>query len=86
MNTTPTNNPKIALEDIIQRKDDLKKEIDAQNKIIIKSVRNIFAPEPATSSANSLMKSFNTGLAIYDGVMTGIKIMRKIRVFLRRMK
>lgn len=86
MNTTSATDSKITLEDIIQRRNELKKEIDTQNKVIIKSVRNIFAPEPSGSPTNAMMKSFTTGLAIYDGVMTGIKIMRKIRAFLKRMK
>lgn len=86
MNTTLPDNKKVTLEDITRRKEEVRKEITAQNKVIVSSVRNIFAPEPTDSSTSSLMRSFNTGMVIFDGVMTGIKIMRKIRAFFRRMK
>ena len=30
------------------------------------------------------MRSFNTGMAIFDGVVMGVKIMKKIRRFFRK--
>lgn len=44
------------------------------------TTRRIFAPlAPAASSGSSLMRSFNTGMAIFDGVMLGMKMIRKVR-------
>ena len=32
------------------------------------------------------MQHVNTGIAVYDGVMTGIKIMRKVRSYFTKKK
>lgn len=79
MNQQQTS-PKITLETIAQRKAELLEEINAQKETIAMTARSIFAPlAPAASKGNALMRSFNTGMAIFDGVMLGIKMMRKIR-------
>ena len=66
---------KITLEEITQRK----------KKLL--TTREIFAPlAPATNKADSLMRSFNTGMAIFDGVVMGIKIMKKIRAYFRKLR
>ena len=41
---------------------------------------------PAANKADSLMRSFNTGMAIFDGVVLGIKIMKKMRTYFRRLR
>lgn len=86
MNTMPTSNRSITLEEISKRKAEVKKEIDKQKSIIIECTRDIFTPEPADSGIGSIMQSFNKGLAIYDGVMMGIKMMRRVRKFFDRKK
>ena len=51
------------------------------------TTREIFAPlAPATNKADAIMRSLNTGMAIFDGVVMGIKIMRKIRAYFRNMR
>ena len=30
------------------------------------------------------MRAFNTGMAVFDGVMLGVKLMRKVRKIFRR--
>ena len=64
---------KITLEEITQRKKKLLNEIHAQKRA-------------ATNKADSLMRSFNTGMAIFDGVVMGIKIMKKIRAYFRKLR
>ena len=77
---------KITLEDITQRKKKLQGEIQVQ-KAMTATVREIFAPlAPANNKADAIMRSFNTGMAVFDGVMLGIKIMRKIRKYFRNLK
>lgn len=72
--------PKITLEDIAQRKVELLKEIRNQQQVMASTARSIFAPlAPAASAGNALMRSFNTGIAIFDGVMLGIKMIKKVR-------
>lgn len=71
---------KITLEDIARRKEEILVEIRVQKDAMTTTAKEIFAPlAPVASSGNSLMRSFNTGMAIFDGVMMGIKIMKKIR-------
>ena len=78
---------KVTLEEITQRKKKLLEEIRAQKQAMNDTVHEIFAPlAPATTKADSIMRSFNTGMAIFDGVMLGIKIMRKVRKYFRSMK
>lgn len=84
MNTTATNtNQIITLEEIAQRKTELRKEIAEQKSRITITTRNIFAPLIPSPSGNPLMKSFNTGLAIFDGVMMGFKIIKSIKRYFR---
>lgn len=49
-------------------------------------LQNIFGLAPAANKADSLMRSFNTGMAIFDGVVLGIKIMKKMRTYFRRLR
>lgn len=68
------------LESIAQRKQEVLTELKEQKEAMTETTRDIFAPlAPMASGANTLMRSFNTGMAIFDGVMMGLKIMRKIR-------
>ena len=72
-NSTPTPK-KITLEDIAQRK-----------QAMADTTRRIFAPlAPAASGGNALMRSFSTGMAIFDGVMLGMKMIRKVRGLFRK--
>ncbi len=52
------------------------------------TTREIFAPlAPATNKADALMRSFNTGMAVFDGVMLGgQKVMRKVRTYFRNLR
>ena len=78
---------KFTLEEIAERKKKLLNEIHAQKKAMTATTREIFAPlAPATNKADALMRSFNTGMAVFDGVVMGIKIMRKIRAYFRNLR
>ena len=78
-NSTPTPK-KITLEDIAQRKQEVLQEICDQKQAMADTTRRIFAPlAPAASGGNALMRSFSTGMAIFDGVMRTLpkKILKK---------
>ena len=78
---------KITLEEITQRKKKLLNEIQAQKRAMTATTREIFSPlAPAANKADSLMRSFNTGMAIFDGVVLGVKIMKKMRTYFRRLR
>ena len=75
---------KITLEEITQRKKKLLNEIQAQKRAMTATTREIFSPlAPAANKADSLMRSF---MAIFDGVVLGIKIMKKMRTYFRRLR
>ncbi|MDM8336659.1 hypothetical protein [Mediterranea massiliensis] len=81
----PIDTSAITLEDIALRKAELQKDIQEKKENIKELSRELFAPlEPATNKANAMMRAFNTGMAIYDGAMTGVKIVRRIRKLFRR--
>ena len=81
----PIDTSAITLEDIALRKAELQKGIQEKKENIKELSRELFAPlEPATNKANAMMRAFNTGMAIYDGAMTGVKIVRRIRKLFRR--
>lgn len=86
MSTQPPRQ-KITLEEIEERKKELLNDIHAQKKAMTATTREIFAPlAPATNKADAIMRSFNTGMAIFDGVVMGIKIMKKIRAYFRNLR
>lgn len=70
----------ITLEEIAQRKTEALQRIQQQKEVITEIARSIISPvAPATNKANSMMRAFNTGIAVFDGVMLGLKMMRKMR-------
>lgn len=78
---------KYTLEDIDLRKKIVLDEIQFQKKAMTTAAREIFAPvAPAATKADALMRSFNTGMAVFDGVMIGVKMIRKIRSYFRKLK
>lgn len=82
-----TQSKKITLKEIAERKKELLNEIHARKRAMTTITREIFAPvAPAANKADAIMRSFNTGMAVFDGVVMGIKIMRKVRAYFRRLK
>ena len=85
INNKPTKHSKITLDDIEYLKDLKMKEIQLYKDRMLKRTHLIFAPiEPATNKAEALMRTFNTGMAVFDGVMMGLKTIGKIKKFLDR--
>lgn len=84
MNTpqvTP-NNP-LTLDAIRQQKADKLTEIRASKKRIAGHAQELFHPSGNTGSGNALMNNFSSGIAIFNGVMTGFKIIKRIRSLFR---
>ena len=77
----------VTLEEIARRKETVRGRLAAQRAEIAATVREIVAPTPSFGvSAHPLVQGFRTGMMIFDGVMTGLKIMRKVRTFIRKMR
>ena len=83
---TPKTTPKevITLDKIYQQKAEKLAEIRASKQRIANNAREIFNPSETLNNANSLMSNFNSGMAIFNGVMTGFKIIKRIRELFRK--
>jgi hypothetical protein len=78
MNNMPDTSS-MTLESIALQKKELRKKIHAQ-KEMTDTARELFAPlAPAADKGNAIMRAFNTGMAVFDGLMLGVKLMRKVR-------
>lgn len=79
MNNMPDTSS-MTLESIALQKKELRKKIHAQKEIMTDTARELFAPlAPAADKGNAIMRAFNTGMAVFDGLMLGVKLMRKAR-------
>lgn len=77
---------KFTLEEISQRKQEVLQDIRIQHQVIADTTQEIFAPlmPSAHQGESSLIKKFNTGMAIFDGVMVGMKLLKSIRKVFRK--
>ena len=79
MNNTP-DTTFITLESIAQRKGEVRKKLHLQKQIMTDTARELFAPlAPAADKGNAIMRAFNTGMAVFDGVMLGLRMMKRVR-------
>lgn len=66
----------ITLEDIRKRKQQIRKQLN-QNKKKMKTQANaLFSPVPVRDKFDMGYKWISNGLAIYDGIKMGIKVIR----------
>lgn len=74
----------LTLEDLQQQKAEALKEVRAQKQVMADTARSLFAPvAPAADKGTAIMRAFNTGMAVFDGVMLGVKLMKKVRKMFR---
>lgn len=70
----------ITLESLALQKAELLKQLRDQKELMTDTARSLFAPpEPATNKSMSLMRAFNTGMAVFDGVKLGLKVIKQFR-------
>lgn len=83
---TPQATPKkaITLDMICQQKAEKLSDIRASKQRIVDQTRELFHPSKTTGGTNALTSNFSSGIAIFNGVMTGFKIIKRIRSFFRR--
>ena len=87
MNTDQQKQPSnvtYTLEDIIARKQAKRKEILQSKENIQTLAQDLFAPNESKNKLDGLMQHVNMGIAAYDGIMTGLKILRRVRGFFDR--
>jgi hypothetical protein len=83
---TPQENQRTAftLNEIHQLRAEKLAEIRTSKQRIANHARELFHPSETTNGANSLMNNFHSGMAIFNGVMTGFKIIKRIRNFFKK--
>ncbi|MDN0070911.1 hypothetical protein QVN97_02665 [Bacteroides caecigallinarum] len=70
---------KYSIQIISDRKNSKKAELRASKERIQELTQNLFSPPETKSKMDLMMHHFNTGMAAYDGIMTGVKIYRRIK-------
>lgn len=85
MNTPQTlPDQAITLDMIRRQKAEKLAEIRASKQRIMDTTQRLFHPdEPSNVPSNALMSHFSSGIALFNGVMTGFKIIKRIRSFFR---
>ena len=83
---SPQENSKtvITLDMICRQKAEKLVEIRASKQRIANNAREIFHPTETIKGANVLVNNFNSGMVIFNGVMTGFKIIQRIRRFFQK--
>lgn len=86
MNKNPqdTPKPKLTLDMICQQRAEKLAEIKASKLRIAHQTREIFHPTETDNGSNALMSNFSSGITILNGVITGFKIIKRIRNLFRR--
>ena len=84
-NNIPTSAPQDALQAIRIRKAEVRSQLNASRDYIRASVKGLFAPpkKPASKWGN-FMSMVDQGMAIYDGVMMGLRVAHNLRRIFRR--
>lgn len=76
----------ITLEVIAQRKAEKLIEVQQSKENMVHTIHELFSPVEQKGGVNGIMHNINTGIAVYDGVRTGIKIMQRIRSYFHKKK
>ena len=85
MNTPQaTSKTVITLDMICQQKAEKLAEIRASKQRITDQAKELFRPSETIGNAGALMNNLSSGMAIFNGVLTGFKIIKRIRNLFRR--
>lgn len=70
----------ITLDEIIQLKKFKKEEIKFQKEVLSNQAKEFFSPfKPFTSKGINLIQKLSTGMVLFDGIILGFKMIRKIK-------
>ena len=76
--------PISSLEELRQQKNEALTRLREQKLVMAAAARKLVAPlQPAATRGHSLLRLFNNGMALADGLLTGFKLMRRIRRLFR---
>ena len=76
-----TQQPYYTIEIIRQQRLNKKEELLQSKERMQQLAHQLFAPQESKNKFEGMMQHINMGIAAYDGVMTGVKILRRIRYF-----
>ena len=68
-----------SIESIRERRLAKQKELKLSKDRMHNLSQQLFIPQQGQNKIDSLMQQINMGIAAYDGLMTGIKILRRVR-------
>ena len=75
--------PVYTIEQIRQQRMAKKTEIATSVRRMQTFSEQLFAPQRSIGKLDGLMQQVNAGIAAYDGLMTGLRIMRRVQSFFR---
>lgn len=75
---------KLTLNDILVKRDEALADVRKSGKRIKMLTGNLFEPPKATGRFGGLINNFDRIVAVYDGVMLGMKIIGRVRKLVRR--
>ena len=81
LKATSPNRTTLAM--ISQQKAEKLAEIQASKQRINQQAKELFRPSEDSGNTHHLMNNFSSGLAIFNGIMTGFKIIKRIRNLFR---
>ncbi len=81
LKATSPNRTTLAM--ISQQKAEKLAEIQASKQRINQQAKELFRPSEDSGNTHHLMNNFSSGIAIFNGIMTGFKIIRRIRNLFR---
>ncbi len=67
------------IEEINKLREEKREELRQSKEQLQQLGQQLFAPHESKGKLDSLMRNINMGIAAYDGVMTGVKVLRRIR-------
>ena len=79
-----TPGTKLTLDMICQQKAEKLAEIKASKQRIVDHTREIFTPTEDADGANAWINHLSSGMTILNGVITGFRIIKRIRNFFLR--
>lgn len=85
MNTTnDISHPFFTLDEIIRLKEKKQEEIRASKERINQAVGMLFHSKETDDTDLSLMKYFNSGITLFNGIVTCFKFIQRIRRYFKR--
>lgn len=74
----------ITLESIAQQKAALRKRIDSKGQKISALSQEFMSPwKPAAEKSSATLGLFNKGMLVFDGVVIGLKLLKRLRKMMR---